>query len=224
MGEYFDWVNVDKREFISPSDFDYGNKFHETVHKNSVPLLVLHSLLAERWAGDHILFLGDECNVPDEPSNYVYRILTEQYNAYPDGGYTWDMVFDTYRNVSGFFKESESVVRPEIGYYLEDLRNHEENAHNEYGVNVDHPYEGLFTMTGKRYPYVLNHTKRIGYSLEETKILYLDHMESDYADPLTILLGFGQSCDPGIWIGDIIGVAERIPEGYALLNEIFLDW
>ena len=88
MGEYFDWVNVDKREFISPSDFDYGNKFHETVHKNSVPLLVLHSLLAERWAGDHILFLGDECNVPDEPSNYVYRILTEQYNAYPDGGYT----------------------------------------------------------------------------------------------------------------------------------------
>ena len=31
MGEYYDWVNIDKREYISPSDFDLGNKIHESA-------------------------------------------------------------------------------------------------------------------------------------------------------------------------------------------------
>lgn len=224
MGEYFDWVNVDKREFICPGDFDYGNKFHETVHKDSVPLLALHTLLSGRWSGDHILFLGDECHVPDDSSNYVYRTLTDQYNAYSDGGYTWDMVFETYRNVSGLFRESEGEVRPEIGYFLEDLRNHEKYVHNEYGVDIEHPYDGLFSMIGRRFQYVLNHTRRTCYSLEKTKILYLDRTVSDYADPLPILLGYGRSCNPGIWIGDVIGVSDGIPEGYTLLTEVYLDW
>lgn len=224
MGEYFDWVNVDKKEFICPGDFDYGNKFHETVHKDSVPLLALHTLLNERWAGDHVLFLGDECNVPEDRHNYIYGLLTRQYKAYPDGGYTWDMVFETYRNVSGLFKETEKEVRPEIGYYLEELRNHEEYAHNEYGIDINDPFKGLFVMTGRRRRYVLNHTRKVCYSLEETKILYLDHTESDFADPLPILLGFGRSCDPGPWIGDVIGVSEEIPEGYSLLQELYLDW
>lgn len=26
MGEYYNWVNVDKKEYICPADFDYGNK------------------------------------------------------------------------------------------------------------------------------------------------------------------------------------------------------
>lgn len=41
MGEYFDWVNVDKREYICSNDFDCGNKFHETMLKDSV-LLFTH--------------------------------------------------------------------------------------------------------------------------------------------------------------------------------------
>ena len=71
---------------------------------------------------------------------------------------------------------------------------------------------------------MLNHTRKVCYSLEETKILYLDHTESDFADPLPILLGFGRSCDLGPWIGDVIGVSEEIPEGYSLLQEVYLDW
>lgn len=224
MGEYFDWVNVDKREFISPDDFGYGNKSHETVHKDSVPLLALHTLLSDRWAGDHILFLGDECYVPDETANYVFKALREQYHPFPDVDYTWEMVFETYRNVSGLFKEAEEAVRSEIRYYLEDLRNHERYVHNEYGVDADHPYEGLFTMTGQRVRYVVNHTKRIGYSLEETKVLYLNRTESDFADPLPILLGYGSDFGPGAWIGDVIGVSHRLPEGYTLLPEVYLDW
>ena len=224
MGEYFDWVNVDKKEFISPSDFGYGNKLHETMHRDSDPLLALHSLLAERWAGDHILFLGDECNVPEDTHNYVYELLTRQYKLYPDGGFTWDMVFDTYRNISGLFKEAENEVRREISFFLEELNNYDEDVHNEYGVDINDPFEGLFTLTGCRRRYVLNHTQKMCYSLEESKILYLDHTEAKYSDPLPILLCFGGNCDPGSWIGDSIGVDEEIPEGYTLLKEIFLDW
>ena len=29
MGEYYNWVNIDKKEYITPRDFDYGNKFWE---------------------------------------------------------------------------------------------------------------------------------------------------------------------------------------------------
>lgn len=82
MGEYFDWVNVDKREYICPGDFDYGNKFRETTHKDSVPLHALHVLLNENWKGDHVIWLGDECAIPNQSSNIVFKILYEQSKVY----------------------------------------------------------------------------------------------------------------------------------------------
>ena len=35
---YYHWVNIDKKEYITPRDFDYGNKFHESMNKDSAPL------------------------------------------------------------------------------------------------------------------------------------------------------------------------------------------
>lgn len=29
---------------------------------------------------------------------------------------------------------------------------------------------------------------------------------------------------PGEWLGDIIGVSDQRPEGYSLINEIYVDW
>lgn len=52
------------------------------------------------------------------------------------------------------------------------------------------------------------------YTLKTTG--YLDYTDSDFADPLPILLGFGRSCDLGPWIGDMIGVSEEIPEGFKM--------
>ena len=60
MGEYFDWVNVNKREYISPGDFDYDNRFHGSLHKNNPVLRALYELLSGRWKGDPVVFLGDE--------------------------------------------------------------------------------------------------------------------------------------------------------------------
>ena len=52
----------------------------------------------------------------------------------------------------------------------------------------------------------------------QTRFSYLNNTESGYSDPLLILLGCGRSCNPGPWIGDIVGVSIEIPEGYALLK------
>ncbi|MSR94097.1 hypothetical protein FYJ34_07455 [Clostridiaceae bacterium 68-1-5] len=225
MGEYYNWVNVDKKEYICPADFDYGNKLHESMHKDSTPLFALHSLLMDSWKGDRILWFGDECSVPEQSSNNVIQLLYNHSAAFGYPGDAFDTICESYRNVSCFFKEAEKDVREEIGYYLDEYRETGRlEPFNEYGIDLDNPFDGLFFMTGKRRKYTVNHTKKIYYSLDETDILFQDHTKNDFSDPLPLLLGYGRIKEPGEWIGDIIGVSDQRPEGYSLIKEIYVDW
>lgn len=141
-----------------------------------------------------------------------------------DLGYTLDLLLDIYRNVSCLFKEAEEDIREEIGYYIEEYRKLGRLEHyNEYGIDLEHPYEGLFLKTGRRYKYTINHTKKVYYSLDETKILFQDNTENDFSDPLPILMGYGRGMEPGEWLGDIIGVSDSKPEGYLLLKKLYMD-
>lgn len=230
MAEYYCWVNVDKKEYLVPADFDYGNKFRESIHKDSIPLHALHTLLNKEWMGDHVVWLGDESFISDQSINITLQKLLQQSLefgetgcTFGDPGYVDDMVIETYRNVSCLFQEAEEEVRQEIYYDLEDLKTFGE-FHNQYGIDPDKPFEGLFSKRGKRYEYVLNHTKKIYYSLNETVILFQDHTVNNFSDPLPILMGYGRVTEPGEWLGDIIGVSDQRPEGYSLLREIYLDW
>ena len=103
------------------------------------------------------------------------------------------MICETYKNVSGLFKEAEEKTNP---------------------------FEGLFVKRGKKYKYTINHTKKVYYSLDETAVLYSDPTRSDFLDPLPILMGYGRVTDPGEWIGDIIGVSDQRPKEYELLTEL----
>ena len=104
MGEYYNWINVDKKEYICPGDFDYGNKFHESMHKDSIPLHALHILLANEWRGDRILWFGDECPVSEHFPNAVIQILYAQSAEFGHPGDVFDMIYESYRNVSCLFK------------------------------------------------------------------------------------------------------------------------
>lgn len=204
MGEYYNWINVDKREYICPADFDYGNKFCESIHKDSIPLCALHTLLNDEWKGDHVLWFGDECSVFNSHSSNIIRTLYAQSVEFGYPGDAFDMICETYKNVSGLFKEAEENVREEINYYLEDFKTYGKlDCFNEYGVDLKKPFEGLFVKRGRRYKYTINHTKKVYYSLDETAVLYPDHTRSDFLDPLPILMGYGRVTDPGEWIGDI---------------------
>lgn len=225
MGEYYNWVNVDKREYICPGDFDYGNKFHESMHKESIPLHALYTLLNDEWKGDHVIWLGDECTVSNKFPNKIIQTLYDQSAAFGYPGYAFDMICESYRNVSCLFKEAEKDVREEIGYYIESLRdNGELDNINEYGIDIENPFQGLFIKQTKRYKYTVNCTKKVYYSLDETVVLNQDHTRNDYSDPLPTLMGYGRVTEPGEWLGDIIGVSDQRPEGYMLLKELFVDW
>ena len=221
MGEYYNWINVDKREYICPADFGYGNKFHESIHKDSIPLCALHTLLNDEWKGDHVLWFGDECSVFDSPSCNIIQTLYAQSVEFGYPGDAFDMICETYKNVSGLFKEAEENVREEINYYLEDFKTCGKlDCFNEYGVDLTNPFEGLFVKRGRRYKYTINHTKKVYYSLDETAVLYPDHTRSDFLDPILILMGYGRVTDPGEWIGDIIGASDQRPKEYELLTEL----
>ncbi len=82
MGEYYDWVNVDKKEYICPSDFNLGNKLYETAFAGNHLLGALYSLLSSEWKGDSIIFLGDETNITEKETNPVLRSLSLERQAW----------------------------------------------------------------------------------------------------------------------------------------------
>ena len=223
MGEYFNWVNVDKKEYICPADFDLGNKSHESSSKDNPLLQALYTLLSTRWQGDKIVFLGDEANLSFDTPHHVLNMLNDQSG----GGDYFDYICENYRNVSSLFKEAEEQVRENIADWLIDRQSDWFEYPNEYGVDVQNPYAGLFMLSGRSFGYIVNHTKRIYYSLEETQISFSDGFLCDWLDPLPILMGYGRSVKSGLWLDDVIGVSNvRIP-GYNLLPKMTLgkhDW
>lgn len=221
MGEYFTWVNVNKREYICPGDFGYGNKFHESLHKNNPVLRALYELLSGRWKGDPIVFLGDEIKgSKNTPYGLLHDLLvqagTEHY---------YDFICENYRNVSCLFRDAEKEVREGINNYIYDIKDRGSFEYaNAYGVDIRRPFAGLFALNGRTFPYIINHTQGVYYSFSETKILYQDGITCDYADPLPILLGYGRSAEPGLWLGDVVGVSDEISSADTPLKEIYLDW
>lgn len=241
MGEYYNWVNVDRKEYICPADFDLGNKLLESSTPHNAFLCAFRELLANEWRGSHVVFLGDSQALTRDEDNATLKTL---YDHSVESGYEGvgiDTVVESYKNISGWFSAAEKEVRREIDFYVRDVKNGEPGAFNEYKVDINNPYTGLFTRTGKDYIYTLNHTKKQYYSIEDTVInmprkgvIYdPDKPEGKRfskqpkhfklsADPLPYLLRHGYY-GIGEWVGDIVGVSDEVPEGYILMNEIVID-
>ena len=227
MGEYFKWVNVDKKQYLCPADFGQGSKLLESAYRGNPLLSALHELLSDEWKGDRIVFLGDECGPSDGLKTETLQLLGQDA-ARHGSGYFGDAVSEAYRNVSCLFKAAEAEVRREIGFYLDGLdpaKRGRENVGpvNEYGIDPGHPFDGLFLRDGKSFCYVINYTRKTYYSFGMTKILYLDRAEDRDIDPLPFLMGYGRSTDPGTWLGDRIGTADEIGDMYSLIEEISLE-
>lgn len=217
MGEYFEWINVDKKEFISPRDFDYGNKLHESAHKGISFLKALKDLMTGEWKGDHIIFLGDETHIEDIKGNPILEKLEQQVkddsvlNERPA-----DMVCETYKNVSSLFKAAEAEVRAEIEGSLSEY--YSPDFVNEYGFDIADPYKGFFEREGKDFQYTINRSKKVYYDAQSVKI---DDRRgiTDYMDPLPVLLHYGWRT-VGPWVGDVIEFSDSEPEGYIRFDVI----
>lgn len=224
MGEYFDWVNVDKKEYICPSDFDLGNKLHETADSGNVFLGALYDLLSSDWKGDRIIFLGDEINITKKDTNPVLQKLSAERQAWGEAGYDADYVVDEYKCISGLYKAAEAEVRHEIEIMIESG----DFSSNYYRVDPENPYEGLFFKSPKYFRYTVNHIRNEFFDLEKTKLTYTDKdgVLTARINPLPILMAFGSSAYDsysGLWLGDPIEVTDDAPPvGYKDMSEAYV--
>jgi hypothetical protein len=221
MGEYFNWINLDKKEYISPGDFDIGYKGYESVYINNALLCALKELMGNEWKGSKIIFLGDEydqssINIPDM-LNVI--LLDDKF----EGNFI-DYTYEYFKNVSCKFEAARNDVTEEISIFMERIRRGEKDLVNEYGVDINNPFVGMFGRKGKSYKYTINYSKGVAYCLDTTKIITLDDSVIDNIDPLPVLLGCGRTMQPGEWLGDSVGVSDSLDTGITLLDKIRILW
>ncbi|WP_297229442.1 hypothetical protein [uncultured Desulfovibrio sp.] len=78
MGVYYMVVNVDKKEALSPHDFDYGAKMAEWCYQGNEMVLALHNLLTDRWKGDRVYVVSDDlADVDDDYSKALAEARKE---------------------------------------------------------------------------------------------------------------------------------------------------
>ncbi len=212
MGEYYDWVNIDKKEYICPGDFGFGNKLYESAYAGNCLLGALYDLLFADWKGDVIVFLGDQTHITDKDTNPVLRRLFAERQTWGEAGYDAGYVFETYRCVSGLYKAAEEEVRQEIEYML----NTSDFSYNPYGVKEEAPFEGLFLRDVRFFRYTINHSKKEFFDIENTRLTYRDEGGNltTRINPLPLLMAFpGSESDrcTGLWLGDQIEVSDVKP-------------
>ena len=224
MGEYYDWVNIDKKEYLNPADFDLGNKIHETLSTENHLLGALYNLLASDWKGDTIVFLGDETHITKKDTNSVLKRLFDERQSWKEPGYDADYVYVFYKNISCLFKASEETVRSEIEWILEN----DDFESNPFRIDSKSPYQGLFVRDSLFFRYTINHSKKEFFDTEKTKLVYTKPGESGIftkkINPLPLLMAFPGSYDEctGLWLGDQIEVSnDEPPQDYADMSEIY---
>lgn len=241
MGEYYSWVNVDRKEYICPYDFGMGNKLMETSNPHNSFLCAFRELLGCEWRDSHIVFLGDSKELSKNDKNKTLNIL---YRHSEESGFTGigiDTIVENYTNISSWFSAAESNVRKEIEYYLKELEIGEKDAFNEYSVNPADPYKNLFLRNGKDYKYTINYSKKLFFSPDDIKInlsypvtIYNPdkpdnkrfskpkRIRNPRIDPIPYLMRHGYR-GIGEWVGDIIGVSDVIPEGFELIKKVTIE-
>lgn len=212
MGEYYSWVNIDKKEYIEPFAFDMGNKSHESAWKGNPLLGALYALMKSDWKGDRVIFLGDETNITEKDTNPALQQLSKERKQWGEPGYDADYVVETYRDISGLFRDAEKKVREEIRIMIDA----DDFECNYYHVDKESPFDGLFGRLPAYYRYVYNHTKKEFYDLTRTRMTYTDRdgNYTDRIDPLPLLLAFGRSAGDectGLWIGDNVEPGDDAP-------------
>ena len=80
MGQYFEIINVDKRQVICPHNYDNGLKLMEWAYDKNAVVMAMVNLMADAWKGDRVYVVGDYADNEDENEIWVStynEILTE---------------------------------------------------------------------------------------------------------------------------------------------------
>lgn len=202
MGQYYISVNLKKREFISPWDFENGAKLMEHSWVGNKYTDAVEKLLSPggRWCGDSIVWAGDYM---DEG-----LFLKNEKPVVIDGEKRQTHEISLYHYAYEKFKklEPESIVTPKhgIGQYIVN------HTKKEY-VDKDH--------CPKTIDYSSNDGSDSGWTVHPLSLLVSSGNGRGGGD-YTSGNAFKKV---GLWVGDQISVEHEIPDGYKEFRPNFIE-
>lgn len=211
MGQYFEWVNFDKREIIATDPWPNGQKLHECAYIGCPETDATLTMLAGDWAGDLVVFLGDYAKFKDETHPGRHEVERRLDGAISDD-YTYD-----FTDICGRF----DYVRdhPEAKHYVE----HDDGSW-DWSL-----YDGPFDVKIHQFRYVVNESKKEYVDRHRTAVRYIDKGTGRISryDPFPELMCSQTSGleDPeheieGLWFGDVIRPTDEHPgDGYTAVAQ-----
>lgn len=99
MGQYFVYVNLDKKEIVSPGEIDdNGLKEMEHSYLSNSCVEAVVKLLATRWKGDRVIHLGDYADSLENEERFkpVFKEFIEAFNLQKDenGDYHYNSILE----------------------------------------------------------------------------------------------------------------------------------
>lgn len=181
MSEYFSWANIDKREFLDMGAFSGSLDIPSCCWVGNSDTDAVCTLLAGRWKGDTVAFLGD-ASTGYWPDDSVQAL---EYRERESPVFL-DYAEDHFEDITGLFKRAKGLER---------------RVFTDEG-DFKEPYKGSFELDIVRYRYVVNHTKMLFYDRLKTPVRCVQphRLGTDDRvvrfDPLPALL----SKDSRIWV------------------------
>lgn len=84
MGQYFKFINFDKKEQVSPYDYDNLAKVMEHSYQGNAFIYAVEQLMKTAWKGDRVLYVGDYVDEYYDNSEYgkTLKELVQETDTY----------------------------------------------------------------------------------------------------------------------------------------------
>lgn len=211
MGQYYTFVNMDKKERLYSHSFGSGLKLMESCYVGNEYMEAISHLLAGPWKGDRVLYCGDYAW--DDPSGSAGERLHELVKQDP-----YDFA-EKCEDVSTRFAACKGNT------CLESF----ETADGGHGFRSV-PLEGTFEIKPEHYRYLVNETKGVFVDREAAPVAWVWAEGGDFGitrtDPLPLFMAIGNGLgggdywgpnesQVGLWAGDaIVPTNERPGDGF----------
>ena len=218
MGQYYKYVNVDKKEFMRSWDYDCGAKLMEHSYIGDDGMGNPFSgafieLLQNRWKGDCVVLVGDYAD-----EEYMTKNFPELWETFVEKN-PW---LRSRREYNGeFYDRSLYECGEDLDTGYKSLTGIEQKDKcPRYAVNHDKKeYVDLFNHTLKAWEYTDEETgeKRTTLIFALNLLIALGNGlgGGDYHGEDKLLVGY--------WAGDEVGLEDEIPEGYGELLVRFTE-
>lgn len=186
MGQYYTFVNMDKKERLYSHSFESGLKLMESCYVGNDYMEAISHLLAGPWKGDRVFYCGDYAW--DDPSGSAGERLHELAKQDP-----YEFA-EKCEDISTRFAACKGRTR------LESFET-ESGGHGFRSV----PLEGSFDIEPEHYRYVVNESKGVFVDREKAPVAWVWAEGKDFGivrtDPMPLFMAIGNGLGGGDYWG-----------------------